>query len=154
MDYYHGYKRRPNDFCCWQGQVGSNNIASTCRFVSGSSCPRYHQNPSLPLSWTDRAIRLDNPVHWRRRRRHLRVCGWGCYDGALLLVIGADTATTTTKGGLGGVVSSLIGKATSHSDANSVRPVVVERAMAEAGVAVRAGTRVCRALAVRSGGRG
>jgi hypothetical protein len=46
-------------------------------------------------------------------------------------VTGASTMlSTTTKNGIASVVTSLIGKITSQSDANNVRPVAVEKAVA------------------------
>jgi hypothetical protein len=62
-------------------------------------------------------------------------------------VTGTGTSTTTTKAGLGGVVSSLIGKVTSHSDANNVRPAVVERAMGGGYAAMVAGIAVVVGMA-------
>jgi len=62
-------------------------------------------------------------------------------------VTGTGTATTTTKGGVGGVVSSLIGKVTSQSEANNVRPVVVERAIGGGYMVLLAGGAVLMGMA-------
>jgi hypothetical protein len=63
-------------------------------------------------------------------------------------VTGTDT-TSTTHGGVGGAVSSsIIGKITHHSDANSVRPVVgFERGMVGGYGALVAGAAVAVGMA-------
>jgi hypothetical protein len=62
-------------------------------------------------------------------------------------VTGTDT-TSTTHGGVGGAGSSIIGKITHHSDANSVRPVVgFERGMVGGYGALVAGAAVAVGMA-------
>jgi len=95
-------------FCCLQGQIGTQNFE--CDSGAGS----------VPA--TLEAAKLGQPVPTGAAGVTIAVSA-GSATITSAPVTGTLTATTTTKGGLGGVVSSVLSGVTGKSDASLVLPL-------------------------------